>query len=205
MRTTYLSGSNRQPNLLKGDDLRKLKEARISGPAFLIYAGDEEFFEERCNLSIGTSVILANLARELRETTGIKSKLLSFVPRTPRKQQANNVTGNRQQAGDAEMPDTASKDLLPIEKLVNLIREIGVGKTAGTKSKLLSFIPCTPRRQQANNLISKCKRCFQGRNQVPIPTSSCKNERCEMEVSTTPGTIRDTCNERSQPLRPLQE
>jgi hypothetical protein len=72
----------RRPNQFKDDDLKKLKEARISGPAFLIYAGDEQFFEERCNLSIGTSVMLANLAGEIagRENAGIKNKLLSFIP-----------------------------------------------------------------------------------------------------------------------------
>jgi len=57
-----------------------------------------EFFENKCNLPIGASERLANLARELAggETAGIKSKLLSFMSCTPRRQQANNVTGNRQ-------------------------------------------------------------------------------------------------------------
>ena len=81
--------------------------------------------------------------------TGIKSKLLSFIPCTPRRQQANNVTGNRQQAGDAEMSDT-SKCFLLLGELVDLVPPL-------IKSKLLSFIPCTPRRQQANNLTGMLK------------------------------------------------
>ena len=77
----------KQPELLKDDDLKKLRAARISGPVFLIYAGDEEFFQKKCNLPIGTSVMLAELAREIAggETAGIKSKLLSFIPCTPRR------------------------------------------------------------------------------------------------------------------------
>ena len=135
----------KRPKLLKGDDLKKLKEAHIPGRAFLIYAGEVEFFKTECNLPIETSVMLANLAREI--------------------------------AG---------------------------GETTGIKSKLLSFIPYTPRRQQANNLTSKGRRGFQGRNQIQAPTCSCKNERRGLDVSATPGTIQDTCNERSRPLRPLQ-
>jgi len=84
------------------------------------------------------------------ENAGIKSKLLSFIPCTPRRQQANNVTGNRQQAGDAEISDTASKSLLRIERLADLMGEIRVGETAGIKSKLLSFIPCKPHRLLAS-------------------------------------------------------
>jgi hypothetical protein len=74
----------RQPNLLKGDDLKKLKEARISGPVFLIYAGDVKFFEKGCNLPLGTSVMLANLARETvgGETTGIKGRLFFHTMHT---------------------------------------------------------------------------------------------------------------------------
>jgi hypothetical protein len=43
----------------------------------LIYAGDVEFFEKGCNLPLGTSVMLANVAREIagEETTSIKSRL----------------------------------------------------------------------------------------------------------------------------------
>jgi hypothetical protein len=68
-------------------------------------------------LLIGSSDELARLANEIAkiargDIVGTKSKslfLVSFMPRTPRRQQANNVTGNRQQARDAEMSDTASK------------------------------------------------------------------------------------------------
>jgi hypothetical protein len=37
------------------------------------------------------------------------------------------------------------------ERLAGLAKEIARGETAGMKSKLLSFIPCIPCRQQANN------------------------------------------------------
>jgi hypothetical protein len=78
----------KRPKLLKGDDLKKLKAARISGHVFLIYAGDVEFFKKECNLPVGTSAVLANLAMEITggETAGKKSKLLSFIPCTPRRQ-----------------------------------------------------------------------------------------------------------------------
>src|SRR5256714_11973162 len=72
---------------------------------------------------------------------------------TLHRQQANNVTGNRQQARDAET-------------LADLVRDLAVRETAGIKSKLLSFIPCAQRRQQANDLTSKGRRGFQSRNQV---------------------------------------
>ena len=108
------------PKLLKGDEPDKLRKRRITGMVFLISAGDVDFFEKRCELPIGTAVMLANLASKIkgRETVGRKSKLLSFIPCTPRRLQANNVTGRRQQAEDVEMTDT--------------------------NGKLLSFIPCTP-------------------------------------------------------------
>ena len=59
------------------------------------YAGDVGFFENKCKLPIGTNERLAKLAREITggETAGIKSKLLPFIPCTPRRQQANNLTG----------------------------------------------------------------------------------------------------------------
>jgi hypothetical protein len=90
----------KRPKLLKDDDLRKLKAARISGQVFLICASNVGFFKNRCNLPIGTSYELADLAMEVaggetagRETAGIKSKFLSFIPCTPRGRQANNLTG----------------------------------------------------------------------------------------------------------------
>jgi hypothetical protein len=74
----------RQPDLLEDDDLKKLKDARVSGQAFLISAGNVEFFEKRCKLPPGTSVILANLAREIAggEIAGIKSKLFFHTMHT---------------------------------------------------------------------------------------------------------------------------
>jgi hypothetical protein len=47
-----------------------------------------------------------------REIAGMKSKLLSFMPCTPRRQQANNVTGNRQQAEDVEVSYSQSRKSL---------------------------------------------------------------------------------------------
>ena len=121
-----------QPTLLQGGNIDKFKEAEISERAFLIAADNVEFIRKECNLPAGPSLELPRLASELaeRETAVAKSKLLSFMPWTPRRQQANNVTRNRQQAEDVEMSDAADM-----------------------KSKLLSFIPCIPCRQQANNFI----------------------------------------------------
>jgi hypothetical protein len=91
------------PGLLTGDDLEKFETASIRGRTFVRHAGDVEFFQKM--LPYGISDELANLAMEIvgRETAGMKSKLLSFTPCTPRRQQANNITGNRQQAEDVEL------------------------------------------------------------------------------------------------------
>jgi len=98
------------PKILKRDEPEKFQMSKISGKAFLTYAGDMQFFMNECNLSILTSETLANLAADIvRETAGKKRKLLSFMPCTPRRQQANNGAGYRQQAGDAETSNTASK------------------------------------------------------------------------------------------------
>jgi hypothetical protein len=80
-RTICLSGSQKLPKLLKGDDPKKLKEGRIDGVIFLNHAGDMKYFREECNLPIGTSEMLADLAKEIAgaETAGMKSKLLSFI------------------------------------------------------------------------------------------------------------------------------
>ena len=51
------------------------------------------------------------------------------------------------------MSDTTSKSSLIYESLVDLAKEY-----TEEESKLLSYIPCTPRRQQANNLTSLLKR-----------------------------------------------
>ena len=57
----------KRPKLLKDDDLKELKAARISGRAFLIQAGNVEFFEKKCNLPIGPSLELADLSSEIAE------------------------------------------------------------------------------------------------------------------------------------------
>lgn len=80
-----------RPKPLDGDILEKFKAADIPGKIFLKHAGDAEFFEKKCNLSIGPSEILADLAAEIvgMEAVGVKRY--------------------REQAGDAEISDTASK------------------------------------------------------------------------------------------------
>ena len=96
-----------ESELLTDRNLDKFKGAEIDGSVFMDHAGDVKFFKE-CNLSMGISERLAKLATIAGgETTGIKSKLLSFMSCTPRRQQANNVTENRQQVEGVEMSDAA--------------------------------------------------------------------------------------------------
>jgi hypothetical protein len=56
------------PKLLEDENLKKFKAAHISGKGFLKYAGDVEFFEKKCNLPIGTSSDLADLAKETKKS-----------------------------------------------------------------------------------------------------------------------------------------
>ena len=76
----------KRPHLLNDDKIEKLRTAEITGEVFL--DRDKEFFKNKCKLPPGTAVVLANLSRELaeEEAAGIKSKLLSFVSCTPRRQ-----------------------------------------------------------------------------------------------------------------------
>ena len=86
-------------NLVKVGQLEKLKAEDISGDVFLNHAGDVRFFQNECGLTAGARDRPANLARGIAEAgweTGMKSKLLSFMSCIPRRQQANNVTGNKQ-------------------------------------------------------------------------------------------------------------
>jgi hypothetical protein len=68
----------KRPGLLRGDNLEKFKAAFIRGRVFVRQAGDVGFFKNGCNLPIGISDELADLAREITggENAGIKSKLL---------------------------------------------------------------------------------------------------------------------------------
>jgi hypothetical protein len=109
-----------KPFRLNDHDAEKFLAADISGFVFLEGDSRKEIFE-KAGLSVGACVKLEALAKKIIDR---KSKLLSFMSCTPRSQQANNLTGNRQQAEDVEMSDAA-----------DMMR------------KLLSFIPCTPRRQ----------------------------------------------------------
>jgi hypothetical protein len=52
---------------LKGDTLEKFKAADIDGATFLKHAGKKEYFREECNLPIGTSGRLADLASEMAQ------------------------------------------------------------------------------------------------------------------------------------------
>ena len=54
-----------RPKPLKGDKLEKFKAEDISGDVFVDHAGDVEFFKNKCNLPIGTSERLADLASEI--------------------------------------------------------------------------------------------------------------------------------------------
>jgi hypothetical protein len=66
----------KEPKLLKGDKLEKFKDSSIDGVIFLKYAGDKKYFHKECNLPIGTSERLADLASEIAggETTGMAQK-----------------------------------------------------------------------------------------------------------------------------------
>jgi hypothetical protein len=77
-----------RPHLLNDDKIEKLRTAEITGEVFLDRDVDREFFQNKCKLSVGTAVVLANLSRELAKEG---SKLLSFMSCTPRRQQAEDV------------------------------------------------------------------------------------------------------------------
>jgi hypothetical protein len=62
----------RDPNLLKGDNLGNFNKADIMGRAFL--ASDVDFFHKTCGLSAGVGLALKNLADEVKEG--------KFIPRT---------------------------------------------------------------------------------------------------------------------------
>lgn len=112
------------PHLLDDDEIEKLRTAEITGEVFLICAGDREFFKNDCKLPAGTAVMLANLSRELAKED---SKLLSFMSCTPCRQQANNVTANKQQAEDVEMSaaaDSAGKSTDHAPLLFSLYQSI---------------------------------------------------------------------------------
>jgi hypothetical protein len=68
--------NTKRPGLLKDEDCKKLKEARISGRVFLMQEVTVEVFENKCHLPIGVSLELADLAREIAggETAGVVQK-----------------------------------------------------------------------------------------------------------------------------------
>ena len=95
----------KKPELLEDENLEIFKAARISGKAFLKYAGDVQFFEKECNLPIGTSSDLADLAKETK-----KSKhCLSYHGRNSDSQ----LTVSQ---GDSEQAGLKSRPTLPPKK-----------------------------------------------------------------------------------------
>jgi hypothetical protein len=96
-----------KPKVLPDDKVKNFEKANFAGRAFLAKAGNAEFFQKKLGLSMGDGIAVAYLAGEI---ASIKSKLLSFMSCTPRRQQANNVTGNRQQAEDVGMSAAAAAD-----------------------------------------------------------------------------------------------
>jgi hypothetical protein len=65
--TLLLWIQDKKPELLDDGVLETFKAARISGKAFLKYAGDVQFFKE-CDLPMGTSSDLADLAHEIKKS-----------------------------------------------------------------------------------------------------------------------------------------
>jgi hypothetical protein len=65
----------REPKLLKGNDLKSFKEANFAGSAFLLCSRKD--FQE-CGLSFGVRLVLENLVIEVNGPK--QSKLLSFIP-----------------------------------------------------------------------------------------------------------------------------
>ena len=63
---------------LHSEDMKKIEEERIDGPAFLAGAGDRSVFRD-AGVSVGASVKLENLATRTKGTA-IQGKLLSFIP-----------------------------------------------------------------------------------------------------------------------------
>ena len=60
---------------LSEDTRKKLREAEVTGKAFLSCDGDKNFFKDDCGIPAGTAVVLAKLSKELAKE---HSKLLSF-------------------------------------------------------------------------------------------------------------------------------
>ena len=57
----------KEPKLLTGDNLEKFKKACFPGQIFLKHAGERKYFHENCDLPIGISHELADLASEIAE------------------------------------------------------------------------------------------------------------------------------------------
>ena len=66
----------KRPGLLEDDNLETFKKAFIRGNVFVKYGCDVGFFKNGCNLPIGISYELVDLAIEItgRETTGMVQK-----------------------------------------------------------------------------------------------------------------------------------
>jgi hypothetical protein len=66
------------PRVLDDKNLEKFKEACIPGKVFLMYAGNEEFFEKKCKLPVGTSSDLADLGEEVKMSKKSKHYLSCY-------------------------------------------------------------------------------------------------------------------------------
>ena len=79
--TLLLWIQDKKPELLDDGVLETFKAARISGKAFLKYAGDVQFFKE-CDLPMGTSSDLADLANETKKSKHCLSYHIMDATRT---------------------------------------------------------------------------------------------------------------------------
>jgi hypothetical protein len=62
------------PGQLVGGEAEALREANITGYAFLELADNAGFFREQCKLSPGTSIALASLARRVVEGDAVSAR-----------------------------------------------------------------------------------------------------------------------------------
>jgi hypothetical protein len=70
-----------KPRPIPDDKIAEFEKANFRGAAFLAKADQEEYFERKFGLSIGDSIVLADLAKQIKEgeIAGIKSKFTIFI------------------------------------------------------------------------------------------------------------------------------
>ena len=69
-----------EPKVLPDDKVENFRKENISGRAFLTQADNPKFFRKEFKLSIGNSLELADLAREIKEGKAQKGKSTDHVP-----------------------------------------------------------------------------------------------------------------------------